>query len=120
MGASQTKVSCLWLPAQSGKTRKMTEQIELYRDMRILVGKRHGVIVSSWDEQKIADAEDDIWQEEEDDNFFNIIICSNNSMLVKQTQARMEADLFTPSFTIHDEEKKEIILTESDEEESQV
>jgi hypothetical protein len=121
MGASQTKVSCLWLPAQSGKTRRMTEQIELYRDVRMLVGKRHGVVVSSWDEQKFADVEDEIDQEEEDDNFFNIIICSNNSMLVQQTQARMEADLFTPSFTVHDEEKKEIIMGDTDDDdESQV
>lgn len=91
MGATQTKVSCLWLPAQSGKTKKMTELIDMYRNL-------------------IETEQDCI--EEEKDNFFNIIICSNNVLLVNQTQKRMKDDLYSDKITIHnEEEKKEEIIT---------
>jgi hypothetical protein len=113
MGVSQSKVSCLWLPAQSGKTRKIQELIELYRDMRILVRKTNGRIVSDWDENKIKEMDDEdddsIIEETIDDNYFNIIICSNNSMLASQTHARMNNEMFSSSFIIHEDDKKEVV-----------
>lgn len=119
MGVSQSKVSCLWLPAQSGKTRKIKELIELYRDMRMLVKKTNGRIVSSWDEENIPeinDNDDEDNQEEEitDDNYFNVIICSNNSMLAQQTEARMRNELFSSSFVLHDDEKTEVVQSNED------
>ena len=112
MGVSQSKVSCLWLPAQSGKTRKIQELIELYRDMRVLVRKTNGRIVCVWDDEiKEMDDEDDYDEIEEtiDDNYINIIICSNNSMLASQTHARMNNEMFSSSFIIHDDGKKEVV-----------
>ena len=106
MGYNQSKVSVMWLPAQSGKTRKITEQIELFRDLPICVGD------DNWIET--SDQKEDI--DQEDDNFLNIIICSNNKMLVDQTRKRMATDLFSRSLIIHEEEKKgeKIVYQESD------
>ena len=66
MGNQNTK--CLYLPAQSGKTRKMQELIKEYK-MDELLFDEMGVI--------------------------NIIISANNKLLVEQTTKRMEKDLGT-------------------------
>lgn len=109
MGYNQSKVSVMWLPAQSGKTRKITEQIALFRDLPMCVGD------NKWIDR--ADQKEQVEEDQEDDNYLNIIICSNNKMLVDQTQKRMAADLFSRSLVIHDEEEKkgkeEIVYQES-------
>ena len=110
MGYNQSKVSVMWLPAQSGKTRKITEQIALFRDLPMCVGD------DKWLEKAEKAEQKEEGMEQEDDNFLNIIICSNNKMLVDQTQKRMAADLFSRSLVIHEEEKKgreEIVYQES-------
>jgi len=104
MGIEQSKVSCMLLPAQSGKTRKITEYIEFWRDIKMFAG------IDKWE-----DKNEEKIEQEEDDNFFNIIICSNNSLLVQQTQKRMTDDLFSNSFTVHDDEKKEVVSSSNDE-----
>ena len=65
MGPAYSKVKCLCLPAQSGKTRKITD---LIRD-------------------ELSDGFTD------SSNVINIIISSNNQLLVKQTESRMKKDL---------------------------
>lgn len=65
MGPAYSKVKCLCLPTQSGKTRKITD---LIRD-------------------ELSDGFTD------SSNVINIIISSNNQLLVKQTEARMQTDL---------------------------
>jgi len=71
MGANNTKVECLWLPGQSGKTRKIKESIEKtsfnIRDLKEIYGI---------------------------EEHFNIIICSNNKSLVDQTNVRMTEELY--------------------------
>ena len=74
MGNENTK--CLYLPAQSGKTRKMQELIREYR-MDELLFDEMGVI--------------------------NIIISANNKLLVEQTTQRMVKDLGTDSDTDNEE-----------------
>jgi len=69
MGISASKLKCLYLPAQSGKTRKMEELIKYYRDISECFG----------------------------DGDVNIIISANNILLVKQTETRMTNDLATES-----------------------
>ena len=68
MGAQQSKCKCLYLPAQSGKTRKMEELIQKYK---------LGELFEPVD--------------------INIIISANNRVLVEQTKTRMTKDLATES-----------------------
>jgi hypothetical protein len=68
MGVEQSKCKCLYLPAQSGKTRKMEELIQTYK---------LGELFEPVD--------------------INIIISANNRVLVEQTKTRMTKDLATES-----------------------
>lgn len=68
MGAESSKCKCLYLPAQSGKTRKMEELIK---------------------EHKLGELFDPV--------DVNIIISANNKLLVEQTKSRMATDLATDS-----------------------
>ena len=68
MGAQQSKCKCLYLPAQSGKTRKMEELIK---------------------EHKLGELFDPV--------DINIIISANSKLLVEQTKTRMTNDLATDS-----------------------
>ena len=68
MGSQQSKCKCLYLPAQSGKTRKMEELI-----------KKH----------KLGELFEPV--------DINIIISANNRVLVEQTKTRMTKDLATES-----------------------
>ena len=68
MGAEQSKCKCLYLPAQSGKTRKMEELIK---------------------EHKLGELFDPV--------DINIIISANSKLLVEQTKTRMTNDLATDS-----------------------
>ena len=69
MGAIGSKLKCLFLPAQSGKTRKMEDLIKYYKEIHEYFG----------------------------DGDVNIIISANNRLLVEQTKVRMQKDLATPS-----------------------
>lgn len=66
MGVNISKLECMWLPAQSGKTRKMQEIIRVHQDMGIF------------------GAEENV----------HVVICSNNRSLVNQTTKRMKDDLY--------------------------
>jgi hypothetical protein len=68
MGSDQSKCKCLYLPAQSGKTRKMEELIK---------------------EHKLGELFDPV--------DINIIISANSKLLVEQTKTRMTNDLATES-----------------------
>ena len=68
MGAEQSKCKCLYLPAQSGKTRKMEELIK---------------------EHKLGELFEPV--------DINIIISANSKLLVEQTKTRMTNDLATDS-----------------------
>lgn len=68
MGAQQSRCKCLYLPAQSGKTRKMEELIQKYK---------LGELFEPVD--------------------INIIISANNRVLVEQTKTRLTKDLATDS-----------------------
>lgn len=68
MGAQQSKCKCLYLPAQSGKTRKMEELIK---------------------EHKLGELFEPV--------DINIIISANSKLLVEQTKTRMTNDLATDS-----------------------
>lgn len=68
MGSQQSKCKCLYLPAQSGKTRKMEELIK---------------------EHKLGELFDPV--------DINIIISANSKLLVEQTKTRMTNDLATES-----------------------
>jgi hypothetical protein len=67
MGATESKMRCLFLPAQSGKTRKVEEEIREYKRIIGLEGRRS----------------------------LDIFISANNRLLVAQTTARMKRDLGT-------------------------
>lgn len=69
MGSFTSKLDCIWLPGQSGKTRNMMERIKTLED--------------------IASEEYDC------DGFLNIVISANNRSLVDQTEVRMNKELFT-------------------------
>jgi len=69
MGLSASKLKCLYLPAQSGKTRKVEDLITHYKNIHECFG----------------------------DGDVNIIISANNILLVKQTEARVKNDLATES-----------------------
>ena len=76
MGSSQS-VECMWLPAQSGKTRKCIEKIKhrnYFEEAELLE------MVEMHDPSKIA---------------FHIIISSNNKSLVDQTSTRMMDELYS-------------------------
>jgi hypothetical protein len=74
MGVYQSRIECMWLPAQSGKTRKCMERIvemeNREKELQTLIGL-HNTSANS----------------------LNIIVCSNNRVLVDQTSARMNKDL---------------------------
>ena len=74
------KLSCMWLPAQSGKTRKCEESIseELNREDEII---------------RLVDLNGDD-NEDEKHQILNIIICSNNKALVNQTTKRMKTNVY--------------------------
>ena len=67
MGVKYSNLKCLYLPAQSGKTRKIEELIRLYTEINETFG--NGEV--------------------------NIIISANNKVLVKQTEGRMINNLAT-------------------------
>jgi hypothetical protein len=67
MGSSISKVECMWLPGQSGKTRKIQESIQLTKSLSELF---------------------------DFDEVIHVIVCSNNRALVKQTGSRMNNDLY--------------------------
>jgi hypothetical protein len=69
MGVNASKLKCLYLPAQSGKTRKVEELIKHYKDIHECFG----------------------------DGDVNIFISANNILLVKQTESRVRKDLATES-----------------------
>jgi hypothetical protein len=69
MGAHQTKLKCMYLPAQSGKTRKVEELITLFQNQNDSL----------------------------DDGDLNIFISANNKLLVSQTTSRVKKDLGTPA-----------------------
>lgn len=76
MGANSSKFKVLCLPAQSGKTRKMTELIESENTIKNLnLFKEFSNAFGS--------AEKTV----------NFIISSNNKMLVQQTQSRLKKDI---------------------------
>lgn len=123
MGVNNSKASYLWLPAQSGKTRKIIEYINMYRDIQMLIEYENGIKMTKWDEDTLKQLnEKRLYQSFEekkeekniDDNFFNIVICSNNSLLVKQTQDRMEKELYSSSFLIHEENDIEEVKSNSE------
>lgn len=68
MGSSTSKVECIWLPGQSGKTRKVMERITAL--------------------ESAAEMEYDC------DGFLNIVVSANNRSLVDQTEVRMNKELF--------------------------
>ena len=70
MGSSNSKVDSILLPGQSGKTRKIQDEIKMYKALSKLGG---------------FDTCD----------YLHILICSNNRSLVKQTTSRMKNDLYT-------------------------
>jgi hypothetical protein len=79
MGANSSKLRCLYLPAQSGKTRKAEEEIRRFKAA-----------------EKISDEESiDIW------------ISANNKLLVYQTTSRLKKDLGTSSDSDSDSENTE-------------
>lgn len=69
MGLNASKLKCLYLPAQSGKTRKVEDLIKYYKSIHECFG----------------------------DGDINIVISANNILLVKQTEARVKKDLATES-----------------------
>lgn len=77
MGSSNSKISCLFKPVQSGKTRTMQQRIKEYEEWSEL-----------WGDGKSA---------------LNIVVCSNNRGLVQQTTARMNDDLFDSVSTVSNE-----------------
>lgn len=69
MGISASKLKALYLPAQSGKTRKVEDLIIHYKNIHECFG----------------------------DGDVNIVISANNILLVKQTEARIKKDLTVDS-----------------------
>lgn len=68
MGLSSSKVECIWLPGQSGKTRNVIGRMK---------------------------ALEEVAQEDYDcEGFVNIVISANNRSLVDQTEVRMNKELF--------------------------
>ena len=68
MGSGNSKVECIWLPGQSGKTRNMMERIKTLEEVA---------------------------QEEYScEGFLNIVISANNRSLVDQTEVRMNKELY--------------------------
>ena len=68
MGNGNSKVDCIWLPGQSGKTRNMMERIQTLEDVAA--------------------------EEYACDGFLNIVISANNRALVDQTEVRMNKELY--------------------------
>jgi hypothetical protein len=69
MGLSNSKVECIWLPGQSGKTRNTIQKIKALEE---------------------ASSE----QEYSCDGYLNVYISANNRALVDQTEARMNKELY--------------------------
>ena len=68
MGSSTSKVECIWLPGQSGKTRKVMERITALEEVAA--------------------------EEYACDGFLNIVVSANNRSLVDQTEVRMNKELY--------------------------
>lgn len=67
MGSFSSKLECIWLPGQSGKTRNMMERIKTLEEVAVEMSK---------------------------DGNLNIVISANNRSLVDQTEVRMNKELF--------------------------
>ena len=67
MGSTNSKCECIWLPGQSGKTRKIQEMIKFTAQLNNL----------------------ELFDDDEP-QAIDIFICSNNRTLVQQTSSRME------------------------------
>jgi hypothetical protein len=80
MGINKSKLQCLILPAQSGKTRKVEEEITRFSCLNALFGNP-----------------DDL----------NIWISANNKLLVHQTTKRIQTDLCSSS---DDEEESDAVI----------
>lgn len=76
MGTTNSKVRCLFLPAQSGKTRKVEDKIRELKHMCSI----------------------------EDEHSIDIFISANNRLLVHQTSARIRRDLGTTETVLEEEE----------------
>ncbi len=83
MGINKSKLKCLILPAQSGKTRKVEEQITRFNLINDLFGHNGEV---------------------------NIWISANNKLLVHQTTSRIRKDLGTPSSDSDDEGESDAVI----------
>lgn len=90
MGASLTRLEGMWLPAQSGKTRKCEERIK-EQELR---------------EQELQEVID---LDNTRSNILNIVICSNNRALVDQTTIRMSDDLYSSEDKEDNEDDEENI-----------
>lgn len=82
MGVYTSKMRCLYLPAQSGKTRKMEEEIKLFKELSVLFGNPNAV---------------------------NIVISANNKLLVQQTTTRLKNDLCSSSDEDEEDEPNAVI-----------
>lgn len=90
MGANLSRLECMWLPAQSGKTRKCEERIKELQELVDLHNTSSSIL--------------------------NIIICSNNRSLVDQTTSRMKKDLFGGSReSTEDNDEEEIVNADEEE-----
>ena len=78
MGIMNSKVECVWRPAQSGKTRTYQQIIKDYELLS----------------QLFFDCE----------GFINIVLCSNNKSLVQQTAARHAKDLYDDTSSVESDE----------------
>ena len=68
MGSNTSKVECIWVPGQSGKTRKVMERITALEEVAA--------------------------EEYACDGFLNIVISANNRSLVDQTEVRFNTELY--------------------------
>lgn len=82
MGAHTSKMRCLYLPAQSGKTRKVEDDIRLFKNLSVLYDKPTDI---------------------------NIIISANNKLLVHQTTSRLKSNLCSSSDEDEEEESNAVI-----------
>lgn len=82
MGTNISKMRCLYLPAQSGKTRKIEDNIRLFKELSIFYGTPTDI---------------------------NIVISANNKLLVHQTTSRLKSNLCSSSD--EDEEESNAVIT---------
>jgi len=78
MGITNSKVECIWRPAQSGKTRTYQKIIKDYELLSDLFFNCEG--------------------------FVNIVLCSNNKNLVQQTASRHKKDLYDDTSSVESDE----------------